>query len=78
VLRVTFLASDDTGVESYKLAVIAGKQRLAGASEPGATGRTTRLIRLHASAGTTKLTVELTISDPLGNSATTTKTPALS
>jgi hypothetical protein len=77
VLRVTFVATDDTGVEAYKLAVMAGTRRLAGASEPGATGQTTQVIRIHPPAGTKKLTVQLTISDPLGNSATTTKTLAL-
>jgi hypothetical protein len=76
-VRITFLASDDSAVQSYRLAVLAGKRRLAGASGPGAAGRTTQVIRIHPPAGTKSLSVQLTISDSLGNTATTTKTVTL-
>ena len=77
VVQVAFVASDDSGVDSYKLVVLAGTRRLAGSSGPGAAGHTTLKFRVRPPAGAKSLSVQLTLTDPLGNTGTTTKTVVL-
>lgn len=77
VVQVAFVASDDTDVQNYRVAILAGKRRVAGSSGPGESGRTTMKFRVKPPSGAKSLTVQLTLRDSLGNAGTTTKTVSL-
>lgn len=77
LVQVVFVATDDTGVQSYKLAVLSGKRRLAATSGSPQSVRTALHLRVRPPAGARSLIVQLTLTDSYGNTATTAKTFAL-